>query len=358
MVLPGSARLFWPEFAKFPPHLRASARWLHTKRIPRRDAASATVATASYRPPLLDCPGPILRLDTASITLLAHAPPPDPGPLCHAAARIGVFDSGVGGLSVLRALHRHLPQAHLMYVADSAYAPYGERSEAEIIARTTQISRFLHDQGAQVLVIACNTATAAAVHHLRHAYPHWPIVGVEPGLKPARQITRNGRIGVMATSGTLRSEKFQRLMAQHGSEVFVHLQACPGLAHAIERGDLQSRELHELIERYSAALRGQGVDTVVLGCTHYPFVQEQLQAALGPDVQIIDTAEPVARHTVRLVEALGAGTPAVHCTETAPTAPSRTELWTTGDPAALAAITRAWLDFDCVTHTRPPPGLA
>lgn len=150
--------------------------------------------------------------------------------------RVGVFDSGVGGLSVLRALHRHLPAVRLMYVADSAYAPYGERSEAEIIARTEQISDFLRANGAEVLVIACNTATAAAVHHVRQAYPNWPVVGVEPGLKPAVQLTRNGHIGVMATTGTLRSEKFQRLMAQHGNDVSVHLQACPGLAHAIEQG--------------------------------------------------------------------------------------------------------------------------
>lgn len=270
-------------------------------------------------------------------------------PTSTAAVRVGVFDSGVGGLSVLRALRKHLPAAHLMYVADSAYAPYGERSDAEIIARTDKISSFLRASGAQLLVVACNTATAAAVQHLREAHPSWPIVGVEPGLKPATQITRNGRIGVMATSGTLRSEKFQRLMAQHGSDVFVHLQACPGLAHAIERGDLQSPELQTLIDRYCAALTEQGVDTVVLGCTHYPFVLTQLQAALGPNVRIIDTAEPVARRTVKLVDDLAneqAAAPASSC---------KTDLWTTGNPAELAAIAHSWLDFECATHALPAP---
>lgn len=235
-----------------------------------------------------------------------------------------------------------------MYVADSAYAPYGERSEAEIIRRAEQISSFLLAHEADVLVIACNTATAAAVHHLRTAHPGWPIVGVEPGLKPATQTTRNGRIGVMATTGTLRSEKFQRLMAQHGSDVFVHLQACPGLAHAIEGGDLQSPELLALVARYGAALAEQGVDTVVLGCTHYPFVQSQLQAVLGPDVQIIDTAEPVARRTVKLVEDLARPTGSAG-------ASGNTDLWTSGDPVALASIARAWLDFSCETHPLPQP---
>jgi glutamate racemase len=235
-----------------------------------------------------------------------------------------------------------------MYVADSAYAPYGERSEAEIIRRADQISSFLQSQHADVLVIACNTATAAAVHHLRAAHPGWPIVGVEPGLKPATQATRSGRIGVMATTGTLRSEKFQRLMAQHGSDVFVHLQACPGLAHAIEGGDLQSPELLALIARYGAALTEQSIDTVVLGCTHYPFVQSQLQAVLGPEVQIIDTAEPVARRTMKLVEGLVRPT---YLTS----ANGRTDLWTTGDPAALASIAQAWLDFSCETHSLPEP---
>lgn len=265
--------------------------------------------------------------------------------------RVGVFDSGVGGLSVLRALRQHLPGAHLMYVADSAYAPYGERSQAEVIDRTEKISAFLRNQGARVLVIACNTATAAAVHHVRQAHPEWPVVGVEPGLKPAVQLTRNGRIGVMATSGTLRSEKFQRLMAQHGHEVFVHLQACPGLAHAIESGNLQSPELHNLIDRYSAALREQDVDTVVLGCTHYPFVRSQLQAALGDDVQIVDTAEPVARQTARLIEALRAEGQV----ESSEPGAARTELWTTAAPATLASIARAWLDFACTTHALTLP---
>ena len=307
-------------------------------------------------PPLLDCLLPARPAPAVTLRALQAAASPAHQPSTDDAARpapvrVGVFDSGVGGLSVLRALRQHLPGAHLIYVADSAYAPYGERSQAEVVDRTEKISTFLRSQGAQVLVIACNTATAAAVHHLRQAHPDWPIVGVEPGLKPAVRLTRNGRIGVMATTGTLRSEKFQRLMAQHGHEVFVHLQACPGLAHAIEGGDLQSPELQTLIDRYSSALREQNVDTVVLGCTHYPFVRAQLQSALGPNVQIVDTAEPVARQTVRLVDALHAA----GRLEPAEPRPAPTELWTTGDLNTLRSIAKFWLDFDCATHALTLP---
>ncbi len=287
-------------------------------------------------------PTPAASPTTATRSPAAHAYATGP-------VRVGVFDSGVGGLSVLRTLRQQLPEVHLIYVADSAYAPYGERSDAEIIDRTERISAFLRQQGAQVLVIACNTATAAAVEHLRRAHPDWPIVGVEPGLKPATQLTRNGRIGVMATSGTLRSEKFQRLMAQHGSDVFVHLQACPGLAHAIEQGDLQSPQLLSLINQYSLTLREHAVDTVVLGCTHYPFVREPLQAALGPGVSIIDTAEPVARRTAQLIASLRQ---TQQSTDQAP-GPNTSELWTSGNVDALRHIAQRWLDFDFSVRALP-----
>lgn len=251
---------------------------------------------------------------------------------------IGVFDSGVGGLSVLRTLRRAMPSAQLLYVADSGFAPYGERDEAFVVERSRHIAGFLRAQGAQVLVIACNTATAAAVHLLRADDPQWPVVGVEPGVKPAVGASRNGRIGVMATRGTLASDKFRRLIETHGASATIVPQPCAGLARAIEGGDLDAPQLLSLVEAYCSPLREANVDTVVLGCTHYPFVAHCIQAALGPQVQLIDTAEAVARRT----QSLCAQLPAAASATTPPNL-----LWTTGDVAGLARIARRWLDFDC-----------
>lgn len=260
------------------------------------------------------------------------APPTSPAnPVTHA-VRIGVFDSGVGGLSVLRALHEALPQASLLYAADSAFAPYGERSEAEILERSDTLANFLRNEGAQLLVIACNTATAAAVQHLRAVHPAWPIVGVEPGIKPAIARSANRRVGVLATTGTLRSEKFQRLLQAHGQGATVIAQPCPGLAAAIEQDRLDDPHLLQLVERYCEPLRAQAVDTVVLGCTHYPFIEPQIRATLGPGVQIIDTAEAVARQAAALASTLPAHPP---------TEPVR--LWTSGDPQRLADFAARWL---------------
>lgn len=253
---------------------------------------------------------------------------------------IGVFDSGVGGLSVLRAVRRLLPQARLMYVADSGFAPYGEREAAFVRQRSQAIAQFLRRQGAELLVVACNTATAAAVQDLRERFAGWPIVGVEPGVKPAAAATRNGRIGVLATEGTLRSGRFQLLAQAHAAHVQLYLQPCPGLAAAIEQGDLDAPELLTTVARCCQPLRAAAVDTVVLGCTHYPFVAHHIQAALGPSVRLIDTAEAVARRTSQL---LPHPTPA----RRQPAHDEPVRLWTTGDAALLGALTRRWLDFPC-----------
>lgn len=265
------------------------------------------------------------------------------------APRIGVFDSGVGGLSVLRALAEHMPQAHLHYVADSAHAPYGERSDAYVAARSLHIARHLIDAGAKTLVIACNTATAVAAGLLRETWPSVPIVGVEPGIKPAFAQSGHGHIGVMATGATLRSEKFKRLLDAHAGTGRFHLQACPGLAAAIESGDLRSSVIVDLVERYCAPLREAGVDTLVLGCTHYPFVREHIQRAMGEDVVIIDTASAVARQTAA-VSAAFVGLPGA--------LPSRTiELQTTGEAEALCRIARHWLGFEGRVTVVPGTGV-
>lgn len=216
-----------------------------------------------------------------------------------APASIGVFDSGVGGLTVLRALHAQLPGVPLIYFADSANAPYGDRPDAFIVQRARAITRFLLDAGARLVVVACNTATAVAIATLRAEFDV-PFVGIEPGVKPALASSRNGRIGVMATPATLSSAKFRALLRTHAAHCPPVLQPCPGLADAVERGDLQSPDLHTLIRQYCAPLRAAGCDTVVLGCTHYPLVAGQIQTELGAQVQLLDTAEPVARQAARL----------------------------------------------------------
>ena len=214
--------------------------------------------------------------------------------------RIGIFDSGVGGLSVLRELRRECPGAHFHYVADSGHAPYGERSEAHVRARSLALASHLISGGAGIVVIACNTATAVAVQTLRKAWPQTPIVGVEPGIKPALATTRNGRVGVMATRGTLTREKFKRLVSALAPREPLHLRACDGLAAAIEDGFADALKVLSLVERHCRPLRDAAVDTVVLGCTHYAFARQQIQAALGPAVQIIDTAAAVAKHVARI----------------------------------------------------------
>lgn len=251
--------------------------------------------------------------------------------------RIGVFDSGVGGLSLLRALHHRVPGAALHYVADSAYAPYGERSEDQIRERSLRIAAHLLAEHADMLVVACNTATAAAVEALRGRWPGVPVVGIEPGLRPAIAASRRGSVGVMATATTLRSERFRALLAREALGSEVHLQACTGLADAIERLEPGDVALGALIERHCEPLRDAGVDAVALGCTHYPLVRAQIEHALGGGVCVIDTSEAVAEQVARRLGPAPAGTAPV-------------ELETTGDPARLQSVARRWLDFDVVVR--------
>ncbi|MDE2400838.1 MAG: glutamate racemase [Burkholderiales bacterium] len=258
---------------------------------------------------------------------------------------IGVFDSGLGGLSVLRAIHHHLPSAHLMYVADSAHAPYGERDEAFIIRRSAIIGDFLVSQGAQILVVACNTATAAAVATLRQHLAALPVVGVEPGVKPAVALSRNHRIGVLATPRTLDSNKFQHLVQNHSNNAELVLQACPGLAKEIERGALDSPHLRALIKQFCEPLRQAQVDTVVLGCTHYPFVIPLIQQEMGDSVHLVDTAEAVARHTARIAAKL-------ECENKASPTPS-IQLWTSGQASHLSAVAQNWLQWPLHAESLP-----
>jgi len=273
-----------------------------------------------------------------------------------ARARIGIFDSGVGGLSILHAIRARLPGADLLYVADSGHAPYGERNEDFVCDRSRRIAGFLLDGGARVIVVACNTATAAAVAALRARWPGLAIVGVEPGIKPAVATSAARRVGVLATTGTLASTKFRRLAEAHAEGAALLLQACPGLAGAIESAHAQDTVLAELVERYCAPLRVAQVDVAVLGCTHYVFAREFFARAL-PGVTLLDTTEAVARQTERL---------AARATPVTAGEPGRTtariddasakgglRAWSSGDPIILAGFASRWLGLELDVQALP-----
>ena len=207
---------------------------------------------------------------------------------------IGVFDSGVGGLSVLDALQRRLPHASLVYVGDVAYAPYGERHAAEVVDRCQHIVARLAALGAHLIVVACNTATVLGIDAMRQRWPALRFVGVEPGIKPAVAATRTGRIAVMATPATAASARLRHLVETFASGFHVHIEPCPALAATIERGVHTGPELDAVLSPLCDRIRSERVDTVVLGCTHYPFVADAIQAQLGVGVRLIDTAVAVA----------------------------------------------------------------
>ena len=269
-------------------------------------------------------------------------------------APIGVFDSGIGGLSVLKALRAALPHEDFIYLADNGHAPYGERDTAHVLARSRAVTQHLVQQGIKALVVACNTATAAAIDLLRAEHPELPIIGVEPALKPAVALSKTGRIGVMATRSTLASARFQALLAaQAGAAEFV-LQACDGLADAIERGarKADATELIALCARYTVAMGLFGtqpgqIDTLVLGCTHYPFVSEHLQALVGADVRLVENGAAVARQTQRLLHVAAGSLGA------ASTGQGRIRLITTGDAYTLKAAAAHWLALHEPTSLLP-----
>jgi len=220
-----------------------------------------------------------------------------------ASGPIGVFDSGVGGISVLKHIRAAMPSEHLLYVADSKFAPYGSKTPEFIRERADAIAGFLMEKGAKALVVACNTATAAAAEYLRSQYAI-PIIAMEPAVKPAAQVTKTGVIGVLATSGTLKSAQFAALLEHYGQQVEVVTQACHGLVECIERGDLTGAETEALLSRYIQPLLDAHADTIVLGCTHYPFVRPLIEKLVGPDVALVDTGRAVARHLKHRLEAL------------------------------------------------------
>jgi glutamate racemase len=251
---------------------------------------------------------------------------------------IGVFDSGVGGLSVLRAVHHAVPRAGCVYMADNLHAPYGERDGDFVRERSLAMAGRLIDEGCTLLVVACNTATAWGLDAMRARWPGVPMVGVEPGLKPAAATTQTGRIAVLATPATLRSARFRRLAEQHGAGHALLTPACDGLAAAIERADPDDAELNAMLDRIGAELVAGRVDTVVLGCTHYPFALQALRARAPGVRHWIDTAEAIARRVVALAASAAPqpGPARLLCTGTTEALDRMAQRWLAGEwPAAL-----------------------
>lgn len=273
-------------------------------------------------------------------------------------APIGVYDSGVGGLSVLRHIRAQLPAEDLIYFADSGHAPYGEKTEQYVVDRALLVAAFLLERGIKALVVACNTATVAAIKAVRARYPDLPVVGVEPGLKPAAAITRSGKVGVLATARTLKGEKFLQLREQISAATQAEflLQPCIGLVDQIELGDLETPAIAALLEQYVAPLLDQGADTLVLGCTHYPFVQTGIERVLHAhghqDVTLIDTGDAVARQLVRLLDA--AGLLRTSSDTGAADASSHVTGYTTGPAAALEAAFSSLLGLRPAVHAIAP----
>jgi glutamate racemase len=265
------------------------------------------------------------------------------------AAPVGIFDSGVGGLSVLCAVHQQLPSESLIYLADQAHVPYGSRSLAEVRQFSEEITRNLLEQGTKLIVVACNTASAAALHHLRQAFPQVPFVGMEPAVKPAAETTRSGVVGVLATPATFQGALYASVLERFAQGVTVLQDTCPGLVAQIEAGELITPRTRTILEAALRPMLAVGVDTIVLGCTHYPFVIPLIEQIAGHDVRVIDPAPAVARQTGRLLDAYRLRNPSIQ--------PGSVRILTTGDPARLQALLPAMLNMPDHCDLSPIPAV-
>ena len=266
---------------------------------------------------------------------LAAGPQPAPTATHGEPPHVGIFDSGIGGLSVLRAVQSRIPGARLSYIADSRYTPWGDRSAAWVQQRCLQLSGALLSAGADLVVVACNTATTQAIAKLRAHWPDRQFVGVEPGIKPAASASRNARVALLATPGTLRSARLAHLVQRHAQGISLLCIPCPGLAEAIEASWQDKQPLDTQLDRLAAQLRLAQVDTVVLGCTHYPLVAAALAQRLAPTTLVVDVAQAVARRVASLLPGppSAAPAPALH-------------LLATGEPQTLRQAAGHWLGLD------------
>jgi glutamate racemase len=208
---------------------------------------------------------------------------------------IGVIDSGVGGISVLRCIRTHLPYENLIYVADSKFAPYGEKTSEEITYRVLTVFDFLNKQEVKSVVLACNTATAASIQIVREKFDY-PIIGMEPAVKPASLMSKSKIVGVSATSGTLLSAKFSALLEHHGNDIHFITQSCFGSVELVEQGDTESGELITLLKKYIDPLLKEEIDTLVLGCTHYSFLKKTIKKLMPEYIKIVDTGDAVSNY--------------------------------------------------------------
>ena len=245
-----------------------------------------------------------------------------------------MFDSGVGGLSVLRAIRREVPGVASLYVADQAHVPYGPRPLAEVRSFSEAITRYLLSCGARVVVVACNAASAGALHHLRKVFHGTPFVGMEPAVKPAAETTRSGKVGVLATPATFKGGLFASVVERFATGVRLYKDTCPGLVARVEAGDLDGAETNAILERALRPMLEKGIDTVVLACTHYPFVIPAIERIAGPGVRVIDPATPVARQVARVLAQ--SGVPVAERSGADRDAPVR--VVTSGEPARLAPL--------------------
>ena len=248
-------------------------------------------------------------------------------------APVGIFDSGVGGLSVWRQLVHHLPAESLLYLADQAHVPYGNRSASEIQAYCLAIGDHLVQAGCKAIVVACNTASAVALQPLRQRFPELPILGLEPAVKPAVALTRSGVVGVMATPATFHGELYRATVGRCAGDVRVVEQVCIGLADLVEQGQLEGPECDATLRRFLEPMLAAGADTIVLGCTHYPFVIEAIRRLVGPGLAVLDPAPAVARHLREVLRERNLLHPGRE--PALPSDPGRHHFCTSGDPQAF-----------------------
>ncbi len=271
-------------------------------------------------------------------------------------APIGIFDSGVGGLSVWRQVVHHLPGESVLYLADQAHVPYGNRSAAEIQGHCLAIADHLVQQGCKAIVVACNTASAVALAPLRERFPQLPILGLEPAVKPAVGLTRSGVVGVMATPATFQGELYRATVGRCAGSVQVVEQVCIGLADLVEQGELEGPRCDATLRRFLDPMLAAGADTIVLGCTHYPFVIEAIRRLVGPGLAVLDPAPAVARHLGEVLQQRGLGLAAA-----APPEPQHRFL-TSGDAAAFDRAVARLVGADCRSQAlrwcRSPEGEA
>jgi glutamate racemase len=248
---------------------------------------------------------------------------------------LGIFDSGVGGLSVLKSIRHLLPKEEIIFVADQAHVPYGPRPLEEVRAFSQQITQFLIGEGARLIVVACNAASAAALHHLRAVFPGIPFVGMEPAVKPAAETTHSGVVGVLATPATFQGALYASVIERFAQGVKVIQDTCPGLVAQIEAGQLNGKETRAILEKALQPMLAEGIDTIVLGCTHYPFVIPLIEEIAGPGVRVIDPAPAIARQVKRVLEERGLSDPGIAIQD-----PGRqiAHFYTTGHPERLKRL--------------------